>query len=66
MIVTILLLAALSLISPTLREGVSQVSGQTIKFLNDASPYSYIGLGVSLLGGILFARYAAQTPRSGS
>lgn len=51
------------IISPKLRDGLVREFTQAMGSLNDYSPYSYIGLALAILGGLMLSLYRSSAPR---
>ncbi|MGA2268162.1 MAG: hypothetical protein ABSH44_06790 [Bryobacteraceae bacterium] len=51
------------IISPYLRESVLNGFAQVAAGLDKYSPYSYVGVALALLGGLVAALYRASAPR---
>jgi hypothetical protein len=51
------------IISPKLRESVLDGVAQVVAGLDKYSPYSYAGVALVLLGGLMMAFYRASAPR---
>jgi hypothetical protein len=54
---------AFLIISPPLRETVLDGIAQTAAAVVRYSPYSYIGLGLALLGALMLTFYKSSVPR---
>ena len=63
MIGAILLLAGFLFISPGFRESLVQVGMQAATIVASASPYSYVGLGMALVGGLVKAYFSSKQPQ---
>ncbi len=51
------------LISPNLREGLSLGVLQGVGYLNTYSPYSYVGVGITVLGMLTLLARSLGAPR---